>query len=169
MPSDIEQFRRWYDQTAVGSVRRGDWLLEFADPLDNSADPFVASFLKVHGEPLRCKPDVVLRNRINGDILIIGRKITWVPVGQIPAYGWPNLRTQLWCYSWIDQWARTDNVYLVAQIWRRSREYEDYEMIDQSKLVPVSPRWQKGDAQFHQECLSLFQTYGGEFSADWSR
>lgn len=66
-----------------------------------------ASRLLVGGEALRCKPDAVLRHRVT--IMIIERKATFIPREKIPAGGWPNIKAQLWCYSWIDRWqdART--------------------------------------------------------------
>ncbi len=71
---------------------RGNFELLFADPLDGSCNPFVASRLKVDGSSLQCIPDVVLKDSTTNEIIIIERKITTTSKEYIPESLWLNLR-----------------------------------------------------------------------------
>lgn len=132
-----------------------DWQLIFADPLDGSTKGFVASRLKVKGEPFRCLPDLVFRQERTGEIIVVERKVTSLPIEHIPRDGWPNMKVQLWCYGWIDDWANAKLVTLVGDIWHKGR--------NSPRLSETCPRWRRDDPQFHKECLELFKCYGGEF------
>lgn len=157
----IQNFRLWYKRTRLPTPRinsHNEWRYHYIDPLDDSKSqaPFLASALTVNGNPLRCRPDIVLTNDI-GEIMIIERKITRLrPSRPIPEGGWPNLKAQLWCYSWIDDFRRAPNVYLASQIWIHHDE--------QYRLSKSCPRWDKDDQKFQTECLELFTLLGGRFN-----
>lgn len=128
--------------------------LLFADPLDDSAPSFQISCLTLNGKPLRGRPDVVLEDKITGEVSIFERKVTnWRR--DVPATGWPNLKVQLWCYGWIDQWRDAPEVSLIGQIWKSHNE-----TLDLSRKIP---RWERSDPQFHKECEELFNLFGGHF------
>lgn len=130
--------------------------------------------------PLRCVPDVLLENTRTGAILIIERKFTSVPETKVPAMGWANLKAQLWCYGWIDDWRGASNVFHIGQFWRMPyisklprmsfpmynvRGELLYEHLRTDfKMMDLCPRWQRNDARFDQECAELFTQYGGTIS-----
>jgi hypothetical protein len=104
----------------------------------------------------------VLEHRKTGDIMIIERKVTSVPVEQIPALGWPNLKAQLWCYGWIDDWRDAPNILLVGQLWgatptRRGYAFCNYKFA----RLPIYPVWCYRDPEFQLHGAELFQLYGG--------
>jgi len=132
---------------------------------------FISSKLKINDEPVVCRPDLVLKERGKKNICIIERKYTNVPFDKIKPSTWPNLYTQLWCYSWIDDWIKYDNLYLIAQIWKanyrdkfigKPSKYRSYEK------TTFYPRWkrtnQKLEEPFHTNCLQWFELYGGTFT-----
>lgn len=128
------------------------WGLFFVGPLDGSEKSKEAPELRVKGKPFKCLPDVVMLNEKSNEILIIERKIT--KSSAIPQAGWPNVKAQLWCYSWIDEFQFASTIYLATEIWR----YYKGQYLLSSKM----PRWRKNEEPFYSECLELFQLFGGE-------
>lgn len=94
-----------------------DWELLFQDPLNFRPTPFTISALKINGIPLQGVPDMVWRNRITGEILIKEIKTTKFKTN-IDNKIWPNVWSQLWCYSYIDKWVQAPEVFLVGDIYR---------------------------------------------------
>lgn len=131
------------------------WTLVYADPGDEIRERFFASRLIVDDERIRCRPDAVMRHDATGEILIIERKITTKFDCQIPTHSWPNVRAQLWCYAWIDDWADAPKITLMDEIWRRNA----------TTAQPVPPRvrrfWDRRDELFQRENEELFLKYGG--------
>ena len=99
------------------SLRSQEWQVVFKDPLQPKAPIFTASRLTLHGKPLKCRPDCVLKNKTNNVIMIIETKVTSSRV-VVPPCGWANLAVQLWCYSWIDNWLNCPNVILLACVYQ---------------------------------------------------
>jgi hypothetical protein len=133
------------------------WTLLYSDPLRDTPEHFLASRLTVDGEPLRCRPDAVMRHEPTGEIVIVERKSTTRFECQIPPDSWPNIRAQLWCYSWIDDWANVASVTLIDDIWRRNWRSEWF-------TPPKTRRcWQRSDLVLRGECEDLFCLYGGQF------
>lgn len=149
----IEEERLWYRSTIDGESHLD---LLFADPLDGTAPAFAASRLKVAGSPLLCVPDVVLRDARSGSIVIKERKVGWVSEEWIPREGWPNLKAQLWCYAWIDDWVDAPRVTLVGEIWH-------HRFTGMNVRTSIRPVWERSEEQFHRECLELFNCYGGTY------
>ncbi|MBI3744882.1 MAG: hypothetical protein HY261_11450 [Chloroflexi bacterium] len=140
------------------SLLNGEWKLIFEDPLQDAPSPEgrgakKISSLKVGESPFWGIPDLVYRNINTGEILIIDRKISRA---NVPDYGWPNLKVQLWCYSWIDDWIDANEVHLAGEIWIE----KGFEFV-QSPTRP--PQWRRGNMKFQRECLELFEAYGGTF------
>jgi hypothetical protein len=158
---DIELFALWHNREFPGSISSRDWVLGFAasHAETSPARVFKASRLRVGGEPLRCVPDVVLRNCSTSEVIVIERKITWVPLNMIPTYGWANLQAQLWCYGWIDDWQDAPEVYLLGQIWTREGVGGRAK-----RLAWVYPRWRRSDSMFHQQWSKMFERYGGSIA-----
>lgn len=154
---DIEDFRQRFNKLNRHKLGRW-WTLEFSDPLDGTAQPFLASSLIVQNSPVRCVPDVVLRNVRTKEILIIERKVTIAKLENIPDEGWPNLRAQLWCYRWIDKWLEAPKLTLIAEIWQTSIDAESISKTD------FYPCWDRDDRKLHDQSLALFRKYGGSFS-----
>lgn len=159
----IEELKLWINHDFPRTMC-SQWRVIFVDLKDDSYRMFLASRLCVSGQPLRCIPDVVLQNYSTGDILIIERKSTSVPESKVPPMGWANLRVQLWCYSWIDDWIDAPNVYLIGQIWKMP----GYEIFCNQRWnfgfhrLNIFPRWDRSDPCFNSRCQALFELYGGK-------
>lgn len=146
----------------LASVRNDEqlsngWGLIYADPGNDASENFLASELVVGDEPLRCRPDGVLRHETTGEILIIERKIAGVISeyrGPMPKDSWPNIKAQLWCYSWINEWANAPKITLMAEVWRRN-----YTTGEPSPLKE-KPFWDREDEMW-QDYERLFHLYGG--------
>lgn len=152
---DIELFLKLtWTRTILGRDSESDWVTEFCDNTVTPEKTFQATRLIVHGLPIRCVPDVVLRRRDNSKYMIIERKATFVAEPHIPADGWPNVEAQLWCYSWIDEWEKADEVLLVGQLWHRTR--------GGIALCHNPPVWKRSDEEHHRRCMKWFRRYGGE-------
>lgn len=126
--------------------------LLFQDPLTGRHPGFKISALTVEGQPIRGVPDLIMKDRSSGAILIFERKATRYSV---PLEGWPNLKVQLWCYSWIDQLVSCNDIYLIGEIWK----WRDGKLHISSNI----PRWRSDDVTFNSECAELFEAYGGKF------
>jgi len=153
---EINEFLLWFcpDKITTG------WEPDFIDPVDNFTPPFLASALTINGEPLRCIPDVVLRNRQTGNVIIIERKTTRVLPENVPSKGWPNLRAQLWCYRWIDKWKDAPRIFLVGDIWH------DHPQDGLSKRNRTQRNCDGTNKELHKQMNLLFEAYGGRFSAN---
>ena len=112
----------------------------------------IASYLTFDGEPFRCRPDLVLRHISKEHIIIIGRKTTRQRRHINRDESWQNIEAQLWCYSYIDEWADVDNITLIGEIWF------DF---DRPAIEPFV--WRKGEREHHQRCKRHFWRYGGTY------
>lgn len=153
---DIELFlQSTWTENLLGRGADKRWSLYFVDRDDNNRN-FTASRLRVKGNPLRCRPDLVLENKKSNEFLIIERKTTFVPEPKIPRVGWPNVEAQLWCYSWIDEFKDANEVILIGQLWRRrgpegiARIYEH-------------PNWLRSESGHDERCQKWFDLYSGKF------
>lgn len=144
---DIERIRT----DLVGKSH--DWFAEYVDHADSSASILIASALKVYGQPLRCKPDLVLCHKSKRQRIIVERKTTRQVrlIEQREPTNWKNIQAQLWCYSYIDQWADCPNITLIGELWYRSHGSL---MRSITKL-----EWNKGDPLHENECRSLFNQW----------
>lgn len=151
---DIELFlMHSWTKEFLGNKNTSGWELEF---VDNKARPdrtFVSSKLLVDDCPLKCVPDVVLSKNSGNELLIIERKTTFVPEPYIPRNGWPNVEAQLWCYSWIDEFVSARKVWLVGQLWHRSR--------GGVAMCHRHPAWVRSEREHENRCRQLFKGYGG--------
>lgn len=149
---------------ACQGISSRHWRLVYADPHDDTGHTFYASRLLVDGQPMRCRPDVVLRNTATGLVIVVERKVTGWQDSDVPEDAWPNVRAQLWCYGWIDDWLAAPDVILVCQFHRRRLHGRR-----QDRQAPwiwnweKRPGWRRSDAAFHSECLGYFIEYGGSF------
>lgn len=126
-----------------------DWELVYRDPLESKPNPLKISRLTFDGEPLWGAPDLVYRNKISDEILIVERKAS---DKVIPSNGWPNLRAQLWAYSHIDDFIGASKITLIGEIWTEI----------ESKLVRRAVlRWCCDDKKFDCENMEMFSLYGG--------
>ena len=170
----IEELKYWANENSPGSGIE-IWEKLFVDNKDVKHQPsFLASCLKINGQPIVCRPDVVLKEKDKNNICIIERKYTNVSLEYINPSKWPNLYTQLWCYSWIDDWLDYDNIYLIGQIWIKDYT-ENYDSMGEHisnnltfEQTTFYPRWkrtnQKLEEPFHTNCLQWFELYGGTFT-----
>jgi hypothetical protein len=127
-----------------------EWELKYRDPLEARPSPLKMSSLTLNGEAFWGAPDLVYRNRISGELLIVERKASDKP---IPANGWPNLRAQLWAYSHIDDFKDAPAITLIGEIWN----------MDGNQLTRRAVlSWSHDDKEFDAENLELFSLYGGK-------
>jgi len=147
-----------WTQEFLESRDPSDWVLVFADNKHHPERIFEATTLRIGEQPLRCVPDVVLKNVRQNIYLVIERKTTFVPEPNIPIEGWPNVEAQLWCYSWIDDWKNAEEVLLVGQLWHR--------IGGGISLCHRHPAWKRSDPAHHGRCLAWFKKYGGIFRRD---
>lgn len=163
--SQIQLTRGWVKQVEAAKGLSSSWELVYADPHDDSDSRiFNASCLTVDGKPMRGKPDVVLRDTETGTIIIIERKVTSWEDKEIPKYAWPNIRAQLWCYSWMDDWVNASDIVLICQFWRRRIE-KGRQVAEGAWLWnwDIRPAWRRSTAWVDSQCLQYFIEYGGKF------
>ena len=147
----------------IGLENSTEWSVNYADSDEWEGDKCLrASALKLKGNSFACKPDVVFHNPRLDTFVIVERKFTSKRSDRIPLESYPNVRSQLWCYGWIDDWLIADNVYLIVEYWDWNRG-----MAFPKRIAPF-PIWRRDDRQFHAECLTYFQRYGGQFCADFA-
>ena len=130
-----------------------DWELIYADPLDEKPTPLKISGLLVNDKPIWGSPNLVYKNKVTQEILIVERKATEYPV---PSDGWPNLRAQLWAYSNIDRWKDFDKITLIGEVWGMHEEMPRRRAI---------LRWSHSDKLFNEQNKELFLLYGGIVNA----
>jgi len=166
----IELIKQSVIRLPVACDLSSNWELVYSDPHDGTDKRlFMASCLIVDGEHMRCKPDVVFRDKQTGCVIVVERKVTVRPEEAIPPTAWPNVRAQLWAYGWIDDWVAAPEVLLVCNFYRRNLEKTGY-LLWQSRAKPwilehkTQPSWRRTDRVFHEECLGYFKKYGGTFS-----
>lgn len=143
---------RW----AQNHLPEGSWELIHADDRGaKSRRTFDASRLRVDGMKMRCRPDAAIALPSYQTLIIIERKSTNLPDERIPARGWDNVRAQLWCYSWIDEFLRYKRVILVGQLWR-NRAPKGLELLQNHSL------FERGNAFQELRCGEFFRRYGGK-------
>jgi len=139
------------------------WQLEYDGTANSCVDALQISALKVNGQPLQAKPDLVFRDRRSGDVLIMELK-AWNGRGKLPVFGWPNLKMQLWCYGMIDKWRDAPSIILQSRVWRWDYDWDDEnDTRGGGLIVPglVLQPWLSTDPRVHNECLELFKAFGG--------
>lgn len=77
-------------------------------------DYLVISDLPVAGEALRVSPDLVYRNRLTSEIIIVEIKHSRMA---IPSNLWPNIWGQLWCYAQLPQVRVAPRVTVIGEVW----------------------------------------------------
>ena len=141
----LERHRaRYFLRLPEPSPQSREWELIFRDPLTD-VDPFRISSLKVNGRAMYGVPDIVYKNKNTGEIMIVEIKAT---DANLPQDGWPNLRTQLWCYAKIDRWADAPKIRLVGQVWSPG-----------GTTLRRTFNWCSDSEKFNQECTRLFECY----------
>jgi hypothetical protein len=169
--AEIEEHKRWLKPTKAGPFLNNKWDLVYADPHDVTGHIFRASKLQVHGTPITCQPDVVFKDSETNTIVIVERKTTAYKDHEIPGNAWPNIRAQLWCYGWIDDWCDAREVILVTHFIRRrakSLSFKSTVKVQNPQFPWIwiqnpRPSWSRTDRDFHEECLSYFLKFGGTF------
>lgn len=98
-------------------AKKSDWELVHNGLHLEGAD-FVKYFkietLCVNSEPLRASPDLIYRNKLNSDIIIVEIKYSRLP---ITTNLWPNVWAQLWCYAQLDFALNSRNLTVVGEVW----------------------------------------------------
>lgn len=77
--------------------------------------PFFEAFdLSVGGRALGASPDLLYRNRENGEVIIVEVKLSRQP---LPSNLWPNVWAQLWCYANLPLVLNAPSVTVIGEIW----------------------------------------------------
>ena len=152
-----------------------EWEMEFEDLSIEEKTNFKISNLTLNGEKLYGKPDVVYLNKKTGDRIIVEIKNTSNSI-DIPDGGWYNLHCQLWCYSMIDEFKNSPNIFLYGDI-RRTQKVSNINGTNTIISRPSNSNlgWRirrnhqlnlenKNVENFHNQCLELFEVYGGKFN-----
>lgn len=138
---------------------RGDWRPIYVDGLDRSNQrTFFASRLRVDGQKLSGRPDVVLRDASSGNVIILERKVVHRPTWNMPKDGFANHWCQVWTYGWMDAWVNAPNILLVLQYWRR-----DWKARPQSVVHGIAPVRMCRSPAFDAWARNWFHAYGGRF------
>lgn len=132
-------------------VNTSDWVVIFSERDASPNNIMYSSKLTIGRRPLGCQPDVILKHKTQKKIIIIERKSTTLPESRIGP--WPNLQTQLWCYSWIDDWSDFDEITLIGQIWTI------YGGRNKPVLINDHFIWQRSDQAHQNYCLKWFELY----------
>jgi len=150
---DLRSTKKYLD-----NADRSQWDLDYRD--ESPESPILkCSSLKIGDKPMRCKPDVVLKHKNTGSILIIEHKTTYISIDRLPEDGWPNVQAQLWCYSWIDKYLEAPDVQLFGWIWHdRGFKARNFKAPGRFPF-----KWSRGDKKHHEYCKGLYKHYGGKF------
>lgn len=120
--------------------------------------------LCVNNEPLRASPDLIYRNRLNSDVLIVEIKYSRL---QITTNLWPNVWAQLWCYAQLDVAVKARNLTVVGEVWgerwtpahgQGRKRVEGQPLLCLRASVRRDPRAEAYDKFFRK----LFDVYRGE-------
>ena len=149
-----------------------EWEMEFEDLSIEEKTKFKISNLTLDGEILYGKPDVVYLNKKTKDRIIIEIKNTSNKI-IIPEGGWFNLQCQLWCYSMIDEFKNSPNIFLYGDIRRTIVLNGTNTIISRPSNSNVGWRIRKNHQlnlenknveNFYKQCLELFEIFGGKIN-----
>lgn len=115
--------------------------------------------LAIGGEALRVLPDLMYRNRLTGEIIIVEIKHSRMA---IPSNLWPNVWGQLWCYAQLEQVRTAPRVTVIGEVWgdawtRGSRRVSSSRLVCLRASVRRDPRASAYDRFFR----ALFDIYRG--------
>lgn len=119
---------------------------------------FQISSLTLNGQPFFGSPDFVFRNAKTDEILILEVK-TLSDYRRVDPRGWPDLRAQLWAYSFIDDFQDASKIRTSALIITPTHKGDCY--VKQRAMLPFC----FPDSAWHDQNLILFRIYGGEFES----
>lgn len=128
-------------------AENSSWEIIYVDKLDRNTKSKNISCLSVDGAVVRGKPDVVYRNKNDGEVVIVERKIS---NHRVPDDGWPNLRAQLWVYGQIDDWRFAPKITLVGEIWH---------VVSGEPKINSVLTWDMSDELFVDQNKELFDVY----------
>jgi hypothetical protein len=130
---------------------------------NKEANIYEARFLTVDGCPLRCKPDLVYRSEFRdvGEAILIVEKKTRTGGERYPSVpdgSWPNVRAQLWCYSWISDWDYLvdSNVILITEHQWCAK------LGDDPVYMGCRGAWRRNDLDFNRMNFKYFEDNGGK-------
>lgn len=146
-----------------GNISASEWELIFVDEGQMKGKCFINSQLTLNGEPLNCIPDVIFRYKNTKSYLIIENKSTRIPAHHIPEQGWPNVKAQLWVYSWMDALLEAERVYMASKYWTWDSKNNLIPIQNASHLFPV---FERGNTEHESLCIELFNKWGGEINME---
>lgn len=162
--ANMAQYRAVVAQVIRGANPVQKWkVLHEGRADDEDKSVFDCRFLTVNDEPLRCSPDLILLadDRAEPLYLIVERKTrtSSCRYPSVPDGTWPNVRAQLWCYSWITNWdwIPDSKVILMA-------EYYWCSSMNHQEVVYMGCRgvWRRDNMDLNQEAFRHFEEYGGK-------
>lgn len=170
-----EARRAYMNSERVWRSTTGDWLVEFVGlALDETDCPNIPGIdyyeipnLKVLGQPVRAKPDLVYRDAATGNVLIIEIKFS---CEKIPLNLWPDIWAQLWVYSKIPLYSTAPSVTTIGEIWGDDRLlsnryfgfYESWRVERKGVFLRALVRRDPRAAPFDRFFQKLFDIYAHE-------
>jgi hypothetical protein len=148
--AEIERIMSSIENHIIGAPR--EYIVDF---VDDDKSVFEASNLKIRGQAMRGRPDLVLRHRTKDYLIIVERKTTRqrrpINLEETARGNWLNIQAQLWCYSHLDRWRDAAGVTLVGEIWVH------HERLLTRAIDPLV--WFKTDPRHQDDCRALFRRY----------
>ena len=156
----------------IATIPKNDWRLIYnglhkcPEERFDSAGSFMIPALVINGKPLTASPDLVFRNNVTGEIIIVEIKYS---NRFIPSNLWPNVWAQLWAYSHIPDFQDSPNITVVGEVWGdnlfvtryfkslRKREFNQCEAFD--AYLRASVRRNPRDERFYSFFKELFDIY----------
>lgn len=120
----------------------------------NDVGLFTIDDLTVNGEPLRVCPDLVYRNSLTGDVIIVEIKHSRMA---IPSNLWPNIWGQLWCYSQMKGAREAPKLTVIGEVWGDAWTRNSDRLVCLRASVRRDPRASAYDQFFR----ALFDIYRG--------
>ncbi len=120
---------------------------------------FESSKLIINNDPIRMKPEIVFRNKIdNKRYIIVKRSITKIDNSKYRIDNYhKSLQIQLWCYSWVNELIDADSVSLFVQFFRNNK------FGNATRLSSEALMWERGDKNHEDFCKKVFGLYGGTY------
>lgn len=129
------------------------------EPQNESGHPvFTIPASTIDGVPLRGCPDLAFRDDVSNVIALLEVKFT---LRIVPRNLWPNVWAQLWAYSKIPQFAASQSITAVGEVWGDNLGSWSRDNLASAfylrHCVRRDPRAPAYDGFFRE----LFQLYGG--------
>lgn len=160
--SNMSQYKAAASQITQKS---SEWKIMYRGAASDSDKQILeCRFLTKENKPLRGCPDLVIESIDEKSIIIVEQKLKtdYLDFPKIPDHTWPNVRAQLWAYSWITDWDHLpdNNVIMIAEyFWRPNPNAGD------PVYLGCRGVWKRSDQEFNRESMDYFERFGGKIDS----